>query len=256
MRSENESGLKALLVDDERLARKRFIELLEAHPEVNVVGQAHDLASARALVQGLAPDVVFLDIDLSSTSGFDLLPDLPSATEVVFVTAHNTFAVRAFEANALDYLLKPVAPERLADSVNRLLTRTRLGPERLVSGTEAPAERLAPTDPLLVRDGQTWRRMEPCSVLAIQGEGTYTRVYSTEGESFLVLRPLKEWMEMLPEDHFARVSRSLLVNLKRVERLETVSRDRANLFLAGRSQALELGRVASKRLRQILSSGA
>lgn len=246
--------LRALLVDDERLAGKRLATLLAAHPEIQVVGEARDLTAARALLGKLKPDVVFLDVQLPPENGFDLLPDVPAETEVVFVTAHDGFALRAFEANALDYLLKPVHPDRLARSVERLLRRRSASnpPIPLPSpGRSAPA-RLAITDPILLRDGRQWLKLDPTAVAAICGEGTYTRLYTTTGGSVLQLRTLAQWTALLPEAQFVRVSRSVLVNLRQVERLETISRDQANLHLRGHPQPLALGRVASQELRNAL----
>ncbi|MBS0632457.1 MAG: response regulator transcription factor [Verrucomicrobia bacterium] len=249
---------RALLVDDERLAGKRLTTLLAAHPELQVAGEARDLATARALLAELKPEVVFLDVHLPPENGFDLLPAIPATTEVIFVTAHDGFAVRAFEANALDYLLKPVLPTRLARSVDRLLRRRQSSSPFPSSASNSPIPtapalpRLGPGDPLLLRDGRQWHKLEIAAVAAICGEGTYTRLYTTAGGSLLQLRTLAQWTALLPEEQFVRVSRSILVNLQQVERLETINRDQANLHLRGQPQPLELGRVASQELRTAL----
>lgn len=233
---------RALLVDDERLARKRLTTLLAAHPEMQVVGEARDLVSARALVRELQPDLVFLDIQLSPGDGFDLLPDLPAETEVIFVTAHDTFAVRAFEANALDYLLKPVLPARLAASLQRL---------RRPAERAEPGPRLESDGRLVLRDGRTWHRVEIAAVAAIVGEGSYTRILTADGGSILTLQTLTHWSTVLPEQGFARLSRSASVNLARIKRCCFIHRNLVEIWLDGQEHPLRLGRVGAKQLRMV-----
>lgn len=239
---------RVLLVDDERLARKRLRSLLAAHADVEVVGEAPDLAAARACVRELQPNLVFLDVQLSPGDGFDLLPDLPAATDVIFVTAHDTFAVRAFEAEALDYLLKPVLPARLAASLERL-RRNSAGAAPSAQTNPKPAA-LEASEHLVLRDGRTWHRLELSTVTAVQGEGTYTRLFTAKGTSLLTLRTLTQWSVLLPERGFARLSRSLIVNLARIRRCHFADRDRAEVWLDGHDRPLQLGRVASRHLRQ------
>lgn len=236
---------RALLVDDERLARKRMATLLAAHPEVRMVGEAGDLSSARELMRTLQPNLVFLDIQLSLDNGFDLLPDLPADTEVIFVTAHDTFAVRAFAANALDYLLKPVLPARLAASLRRL----RQPPPPGVLHAE-PVRRMEAHDHLLLRDGRTWHRVAAPTVAAVVGEGAYTRLMIAGGGSILTMKTLTHWSSVLPEQGFVRLSRSLIVNLALVRRCQFVNRNHSEIHLNGRENPLRLGRVASRELRR------
>lgn len=241
---------RALLVDDERLARKRLTALLAAHPEVKVVGEARDLAAARALVDELAPDLVFLDIQLSPGNGFDLLPHLPAGTEVIFVTAYDTFAVRAFEANALDYLLKPVLPARLATSLQRL--RRPQPPAGSREDEEASSSRrLGQEDQLVLRDGRIWHRVEVSKVVAILGEGSYTRLLIAEGGSILTLKTMAHWSDVLPENAFARLSRSVSVNLARVRRCRFIDRNLAEVWLDGQEHPLKLKRVGARQLRRL-----
>lgn len=239
-------GLRAILVDDERLARKRFRALLAPHPRISIVAEAHDISSARACLAEFAPEVVFLDIQLQGESGFDLIPYLPARTELVFVTAHDAYALRAFEANALDYLLKPVSEARLATTVGRLLGQAAS------AGEKAAPSRLTLSDPIIVRDGRQWLRLDPSTLAAIQGEGTYSRLIATSGDDVLTLRTLTDWMDRLPSKPFVRLSRSLIVNLALVERLEALTRDHARLHLKGLKQPVKLGRVASAKLRKHL----
>ena len=144
--------LRAIVVDDESLARTHLASRLKAHPEIEIVGEADDVPSAFALVKSARPDVIFLDIQMRRKNGFALLPKLESLTPqpaVVFVTAFDEYAIRAFEANALDYLTKPVSPERLAKTISRLIRREAHSP--LPSSEKS--ERLGMEDLVLLRDG-------------------------------------------------------------------------------------------------------
>ena len=235
---------RAVLVDDERLARQRLKTLLESHQNVAVVGAADDLATARRVITEHRPEVVFLDIHLSPGDGFDLLPALPAETAVVFVTAHATYGVRAFETNALDYLLKPVHPDRLAISLQRLGST--------VKKLAAQGRRLAPDEPIIVKSGIGWRRFFPQEITTISAAGSYSRINLCNGEPALLLRSLEEWDQLLPTTGFVRVDRSLIVNLVAVRHFDIKNRDEALLHLQGTKTPVTLGRVAIRELRRAL----
>ena len=235
---------RAVLVDDERLARQRLKHLLASHPSVRVVGEAADLVAARLVTQEQRPDVVFLDINLSPGVGFDLLPALPAQTAVVFVTAHSVHAVRAFETNTLDYLLKPVHPDRLAATLHRLGSRVR---------NPAPENhRLAPDETIILKSGLGWRRFLPRDITTIIATGSYSRIDLTNGDPVLLLRSMEEWARLLPLNGFVRMGRSLIVNLAAVQHLDVKNRDEALLHLQGTRAPLTLGRVAIRELRRAL----
>lgn len=235
---------RAVLVDDERLARQRLKTLLESHPSVSVVGEAADLAAARLVIQAQPPEVVFLDIHLSPGDGFDLLPALPAETAVVFVTAHAPYAVRAFETHALDYLLKPVHPDRLATTLQRLGSPVRK--------PAAQDQRLAPDEAIILKSGLGWRRFFPRDITTISAAGSYSRIGLCSGEPVLLLRSLEEWDRLLPTTGFVRVGRSLIVNLGAVQHFDIKNRDEALLHLQGTKTPVTLGRVAIRELRRAL----
>jgi two-component system LytT family response regulator len=237
---------RAVLVDDERLARQRLKHLLASHPNVSVVGEAADLAAARLVTQEQQPDVVFLDINLSPGDGFDLLPTLPAETAVVFVTAHATYGVRAFETNALDYLLKPVHPDRLATTLQRLGSKLRT--------PAAGNHRLAPDETIILKSGLGWRRFLPQEITTIIAAGSYSRTGLRNGEPVLLLRSLDEWDRLLPTTGFLRVGRSLIVNLGAVQHFDIKNRDEALLHLQGTKTPVPLGRVAIRELRRALEA--
>jgi two-component system, LytTR family, response regulator len=184
--------LRALIVDDERHARAELRTLLAAHPAVEIVGEAADLDAATTALTVARPNLVFLDIALGAHSGFDLLDAMDSRCRVIFVTAYDAYAVRAFEVNALDYLLKPIHPERLAATIAR-------------AESHDPA--------LFFKCGDTGAFVKVTEIVCVLADGDYSRVITTTGREHLVLRSLADWERRLPADRFARIHRSAIANL-------------------------------------------
>ena len=232
--------LNAIIVDDEQLARRELASLLGVHHDIRVIAEAEDLTSARAVIAQLDPDVVFLDIQLRAESAFALLPSLAERCRVVFVTAYDAYAVRAFEANALDYLLKPVHPERLAATIDRLVG---------ASGDHVPAQRLTATDVVFLSGGGASMFTAVESIACVMADGDYTRVITHDGRERLILRSLHEWEHRLPADMFARVHRSAIVNLRTVDRVVPVQGGRMRLYIRALAQPVTVSRRLAKRLR-------
>lgn len=241
---DNQLRLGALIVDDERLARRELRSLLAAHPEVEVVGEADSVAAALAVMEGERPDLVFLDIQLAGETGFDLLERAGAAGfRTVFVTAFDAYALRAFEVNALDYLLKPVNPARLKRAVDRLL-----------SGEPSPAAAarrpLAIDDRVYLELGGRSVFLKIDRVTHIFAAGDYSEVFTSDGQKHLAEKPLREWEARLPEKFFARVHRNCIVNLEYVERVESWFNRSQQLFLRGRAEPLAVSRRHAARLRE------
>lgn len=238
---------RALLIDDEPPARDLLRRLLAPHAaQVTVVGEARSVADAAEKCAQLRPDLLFLDVQMPREDGFALLPRLaPPLPAIIFVTAYDQFAVRAFDVNAVDYLLKPVTPERLARALSRL-----------GEPAPAPAGPLLPNDLVLLRTDQQLRSVPAIELTHIEAEENYTRVHLADGAALLIRRTMAEWEKLLPAGLFVRIDRSLLVNRAAVRQLATVSRDVAHLHLAGAGQPLILARRASLRLRQALGENS
>lgn len=237
--------IKALLVDDEPPAVERLTALLAAHPNVEVVGHAGDVESAASLCASLRPDVVFLDIQMPRASGFDLLPRLTGKPAVVFVTAFDRFAIRAFEVNALDYLLKPVHPERLASAIERLHAAV----------PEPAASPLQDSDMILLKEERSTRLVPLHTVSHIKAEENYTSVFLTDAAPAFVRRTLTEWERILPAGRFLRVDRSLILRVDAVQSLHSESRDCTLVRLAGQKQPVALGRRAALTLKRAIEDG-
>ena len=233
----------AVLVDDERLARRELRTLLEeSHAEhVHVVGEAASVADAARLVQATDADVVFLDIQLAGETGMDLLPLLGADVDVVFVTAHDAYTLRAFEVNALDYLLKPVAPERLAVTVNRLAAAQ---PTTLTRATVTYDDRL------FLRLGQERAFVRVRDIVAIEaeGDGSMLRLAPHLARKPSV-KSLREWERRLPERQFVRIHRSAIVNLEFVERLEPWSHASQHVYMRGLPEPITMSRRFATRIR-------
>jgi len=233
--------LRVVVVDDERLARQGIRQLLAAHPEVTVVGEAGRVVAAAEIIREEKPDAIFLDIQMPGASGFDLLGRLENAPKVVFVTAHTEHAARAFEVQAVDYLLKPVRPERLADALRRLTA---------VCAQVEESVPYLPVDRICLRTPQRTMVTRLADVVAMEAEGDFTRFFLTGEQPLLVCRSLRTCEAEFPYPPFARLSRSLMVNLDKVTSVEHPSRDEGRLSLAGTTRIFELGRRALARLKK------
>jgi two-component system LytT family response regulator len=242
--------LRAVVIDDERLARRELCALLRVHDAIEVVGEAASAAEALERVARLRPDVLFLDVQLNPGTGFDLIERLDHPVRLVFVTAFDAFALRAFEVNALDYLLKPINPQRLAQAVERLEAAADA-----TAGTTAPAptpaSRLTFEDRLFVEAHGRSRFLPVSGVVRITAEGDYSQIHSSDGERWLVLKSLREWEQRLPPQHFARIHRSMIVNLACVERLESAFSRGYLVYLRGMSSPVPMSRRRATVLKTL-----
>ena len=236
----------ALIVDDERLARRELRTLLErGHAEtVHIVGEAGSVAEAARLAQATDAELVFLDITLGHESGFDLLPHLGADVDVVFVTAHDEYAIRAFEVNALDYLLKPVDPERLARTIARCMSPPR---------EEETARALTTDDRLFLRLDGARAFIRVGDIVAIQAAGDESLVRLAGRQAAArTSRSLAQWEARLPERSFARVHRSVIVNLEYVTRVDEWSHASYLVHLRGVPEPVPMSRRYGIRVRDRL----
>jgi two-component system LytT family response regulator len=258
------SSLRALIVDDERLARQRLLELLlELHPtEIQIVGEAATVTHAAELAEALRPDVIFLDVQMPPENGFALLPHLANLTpqpHVIFVTAFDTYAVRAFDSNALDYLLKPVRPDRLKTSIERL--KSSLAHYQQASSSHASskddsetpavikATTYAPEDFIALKDGRSLMMIKAHEIRAVQAEGAYCHILITHNRKIMIKQSISNWQKSLPPEMFMRVSKSLLVNFLSITSINVETRERSQLLLSGIDKPLMLSRLENQRLR-------
>ena len=243
-------ALRCLIVDDEAAARAYLRKRLLPHPELAVIGEAGTVREAHAQCLSLRPDVVFLDVRMPLANGFELIPLLNPAPQIVFVTAYADRAVDAFQVQALDYLLKPYSAERIAQTVDKLLGRSAEG---RVAPPPSSRERV---DNIVVRTGTALLRLNLAEIILIEADEPYSRVWLSGENPHLVTMTMKAWMELLPPEPFCRLDRSCIVNINKVSGLHAVSRSENHVSLVGGQRVVIVGRAGATRLKQSLRARA
>lgn len=237
---------KTIIIDDERLARREMRGLLAEFDEIGVTGEAENLSGAIDLIRKEKPDVVFLDIQLGGENGFDLLEKIERNFRVIFVTAFDAYAIRAFEVNALDYLLKPVNPERLAKAIERLSLRDE---EENNSGNEQQRRPLEFDDRIFLELGERSVFLKVRDISHINAAGDYSEVRTIDKRKLLIEKSLREWEERLPEKHFLRIHRQTIVNLEEIEHIESWFNRTFQIRLKNYRESLPVSRRYSVKLK-------
>ncbi len=235
--------MRCLILDDEAPARLELRRLLSSDTEVEIVGEAADVETALELTAKHQPEVAFVDVKLRGETGFDYVGRLQEPLpHLVFVTAFDRYAVRGFECNALDYLLKPVQPERLAETLRRVRSR-------------APFfQRATSNDAVFVKTGSSARFVQWGEVQSIISEGNYTRLFLENAPSLLMLRPLKEWLDLAPAGEFLQVHRKALVRLNAIREIQNLGENRRQMILAD-GQLIPVGRAFWTGIKVLLERG-
>jgi len=234
--------LRVVLVDDEELARQDLQHQLAHFQQIQVVGQANSVEIAVEVINTTEPDLVFLDIQMPKESGFKLFEKMEIDFSVIFVTAFDNFAIRAFEVNALDYLLKPVSLPRLSQALARL--------EKSSKSESKPTQPLDYNDFIFIKGQGRTGFVKINSIIYISATGDYTEVYTTKGEKKLVLKSLREWEEHLPTQQFLRIHRSVLINIEYIEKVEPWFRSSYQIYLRNITTPLTTSRKYSSELRK------
>ena len=225
--------MKAIIVDDERIARRELRRLLSAHPEIEIIGEAGNGDEAVDLIYKQEPDILFLDIEMPGMSGFDLLDRLREVPDVIFTTAYDQHALKAFEVNALDYLMKPIAPSRLAAALQKVRGRH--------SGFRGQ---------MSLRDGERCWIVRVGNIEVLESEGNYTRVFFAR-ERPLIPGSLAAFEERLDPAAFFRASRRHIINLNSIH--STESDPAGNLVVTMRcGETVPLSRRQSTQLKKVL----
>jgi two-component system, LytTR family, response regulator len=206
--------MKALIIDDERLARTELKRLLTPYKEITIVGDAVNADDAIDKINDLKPDIIFLDIQMPGKNGFELLEELDSVPTVVFTTAYDEYALKAFEFNAMDYLLKPIEPKRLEDTIKKLVVKNR---KEIIADLDKPV--LSENDQVFVKDGEKCWFIKLQNVRLFESEGNYVRLYFDEFKP-LILRTLNYLDERLDNKVFFRANRKHIINIKWIEGIE------------------------------------
>ncbi|PBQ34715.1 DNA-binding response regulator [Sphingobacteriaceae bacterium] len=236
--------MKAIIIDDERLARQELKNLLAAYKEVEIIAECSDAQQAREKINELKPDIIFCDINMPGKSGLELAEEISGAIDVVFVTAHDEHAIKAFELNAFDYLLKPVQAERLAETIKKLSikeTATR-------TDNNTP---LTEKDMVFIKDGEKCWFVRLSDIRLFESEGNYVRVYF---ENFrpLILRSLNSLETRLNEKQFFRASRKHMINMSYIASVETWFNGGLNVKLKD-GKDIEISRRQAVKLKDMMS---
>jgi len=239
--------IKTLIIDDERLARTELKRLLQDFSNMEIVGEAANADEGIENIESLHPDLIFLDIQMPGKTGFDMLEELSFTPNVIFTTAYDDYALKAFEVNALDYLMKPIDLQRLAEAIHKL--------EKHIVQTKTPEDQnqklLTDKDQVFVKDGEKCWFVKLEEVRLFESTGNYTKVYFGNNRP-LILKSLNALEERLDEHYFFRTSRKHIVNLKWIENIEPYFNSGLLLTLKGGEQ-VEVSRRQTVKFREMMS---
>lgn len=243
--------MKAIIIDDERLARTELRKLLQDFPEIEVVDEAANADEGISKIENHNPDIIFLDIQMPGKTGFDLLSELDHAPQVIFTTAYDEYALKAFEVNALDYLLKPIEPRRLADTMEKLSKGRQLTmPAR--SGTDYERHSLlGEDDQVFVKDGERCWFVKLSEVRLFESVGNYAKVFFGPNKP-LILKSLNALEERLDDKVFFRANRKHIVNLRMIEKIEPYFNGGLLLELKG-GEKIEVSRRQTVKFKEMMS---
>lgn len=241
--------MRAIIIDDERLARTELRKLLQDFPEVEVIDEAANADEGIHKIDSLQPDLVFLDIQMPGKTGFDMLSELERAPHVIFTTAYDEYALKAFEVNALDYLLKPIEPKRLADAMQKLhIAETK---ENHVVPENFNQSILTETDQVFVKDGERCWFVKLSEIRLFESVGNYAKVFFGANKP-LILKSLNALEERLDPKTFFRANRKHIVNLRMIEKIEPYFNGGLLLELKG-GEKIEVSRRQTVKFKEMMS---
>lgn len=238
--------LKVILIDDERLARNELRRMLSEFSDVEIVGEAANASEGIEKIETLNPDLIFLDIQMPGKTGFDMLSQLDKAPHVIFVTAYDEYALKAFEVNALDYLMKPVEPQRLAEA----LLKVRQKNEEEISSYNNRGI-LRENDQVFVKDGERCWFVKLSEVRLFESVGNYAKVFFGTNKP-LILKSLNALEERLDEKVFFRANRKHIINLRLIQKIEPYFNGGLLLDLAG-GEKIEVSRRQAVKFKEMMS---
>lgn len=241
--------IKTLIIDDERLARNELRKLLSEFPDIEVIDEATNVDEGVEKIDTLNPDLIFLDIQMPGKTGFDLLQEVEKAPRVIFTTAYDEYALKAFEVNAFDYLLKPVEPKRLSDAIHKLnyeISREKAGePGAFNRGP------LTENDQVFVKDGERCWFVKLSEIRLFESVGNYAKVFFGTNKP-LILKSLNALEERLDDRMFFRANRKHIINLRWIERIEPYFNGGLLVELKG-GEKIEVSRRQTVKFKEMMS---
>lgn len=242
---------KAIIIDDERLARNELKKLLSDFPDIEVIDEASNVDEGLQKIEALNPDLIFLDIQMPGKTGFDLLSELERTPEVIFTTAYDEYALRAFEVNALDYLLKPIEPKRLADALHKLDEEEKEHTGSDGEPVHVNRSMLGENDQVFVKDGERCWFVKLSDIRLFESVGNYAKVYFGPNKP-LILKSLNALEERLDEKMFFRANRKHIVNLRMIEKVEPYFNGGLLLEIHG-GDKIEVSRRQAVKFKEMMS---
>lgn len=241
---------KTLLIEDERLAREELKSLLKNYLEIDIIGEAKNGEEGIALIKEHKPDLVFLDINMPGMNGFEMLKQLEDLPRVIFVTAYDEYALKAFEVNALDYILKPVDPERLREAIQKLSSEDDFVSAQ-ATGIARKDRLLSVKDRVFIKDGEKCWFVELSKVRMLESDGNYVKVYFDNFRP-LILRSLNSFEERLDPEIFFRANRKFIINLQWVSSIENWFNGGLQVELR-EGEKVEISRRQAIRFKELMS---
>ncbi|MDE3251776.1 MAG: response regulator [Bacteroidota bacterium] len=241
-------AIKAIIIDDERLARNELKKLLQDHSDIEVIDEAANVDDGIEKIETLNPDLIFLDIQMPGKTGFDLLAEVEKAPKVIFTTAYDEYAIKAFEVNALDYLLKPIEPKRLADAIQKLqaeIFKENIGLNGVNRGP------LTEYDQVFVKDGERCWFVKLGEIRLFESVGNYAKVFFGTNKP-LILKSLNALEERLDERMFFRANRKHIINLRWIEKIEPYFNGGLLVDLKG-GEKIEVSRRQTVKFKEMMS---
>ena len=239
---------KAIIIDDERLARNELKKLLMDFPQLEFLDEAANAEEGIEKIDALNPDLIFLDIQMPGKTGFDMLQELDKAPHVIFTTAYDEYALKAFEVNALDYLMKPIEPRRLADALQKLQQAEE---KEAVSQQALQRGILTENDQVFVKDGERCWFVKLSEVRLFESVGNYAKVFFA-GNKPLILKSLNALEERLDEKTFFRANRKHIVNMRMIEKIEPYFNGGLLLEIQG-GEKVEVSRRQAVKFKEMMS---
>lgn len=243
--------INAIIVDDEPYARDDICELLDTHKNIKIVGQAATVAAAKKLIEQYKPELVFLDVQLFGENGFELIPHIPTSTSVIFVTAFDQYAVRAFEVNAIDYLLKPVCQKRLASSLARIHNTDNSNAYKKNNTVDLHKTiKFQYTDRIFIKTNNEQRFIKLNEITAITSiGGNYTKIHMKNNTSVVSQKTFKYWEQILPVSAFLRIHRMVIINLNEIDRMSIDNSGSHQVHLFSHNQTFSASRRMLPKLK-------
>ena len=240
--------MKAIIVDDERLARKELMTLLKEHKEIEVIDEAVNADEAKEKIEKHNPDLIFLDIHMPEKTGFELLEELEKSPQVIFTTAYDEFALKAFEYNALDYVLKPIEPKRLSEAIEKVKGQLKQSKKEI---EDKERNKLTTEDQVFVKDGDKCWFVKLNDVRLFESDGNYIKVYFDKYKP-MIHKSLNALDEKLDNKSFFRVSRKHIINLKWIDEIETWFNGGLMVKLKG-GEKVEVSRRQATKFKDLMS---